>query len=155
MSQLAKFDFRIAPNQQFDATIKIPKDDRGAIHGLVVDECNKPIEDAVVKLYEVEGKWDCKKTDCRKLCPLTHTFTDECGHFLFGPLCANKSYCVKIWVNDVCVTKDFAECKRDCGCLKAKPCDCARDNDKPDDCRCERNGDCGKCEEKHDPCKRC
>lgn len=135
MSQLAKFDFCITPNQQLDATIKLPKEDRGVIHGQVIDECNKPIEDAVVKLFELDCKWDGKKPGCQKMQPITHTFTDECGQFLFGPLCANKFYFVKIWVNDVCVTQDHVEFKRDCSCIHPRPCceECCN----PSECKCE------------------
>ncbi len=140
MSQLAKFDFRVAPNQQLDAVFKIPQDNRGVIHGQVIDECNKPIEDAVVKLFEFDnkwdGKWDCKKPECQKMHPLTHAFTDECGQFLFGPLCADKHYFIKIWVNDVCVAKDFVEFKRDCDCIKSAHCECYEEP-KNDGCKCD------------------
>lgn len=93
-SRLIKFKFKPEENEQMEAIIKIPKESRSIIHGIIKNSNDKLIENAVVKLYETTKSQ-------KKLKPLTHTFTDECGQFIFGPLCSNKQYVIKIWINDV------------------------------------------------------
>ena len=83
-----------ATGKQFDLDIIVPDDGRDVIYGVVRDCHKDPIKDAVVKLIEV----DCR-TQERK--PISHTFTDEYGQFVFGPLCSNRDYEVQIWVNRV------------------------------------------------------
>ena len=64
--------------------------------------------------------------------PVSHTFTDEHGEFVFGPLCPGKEYAIDIWVNDVKHFKVCTKGHREGDCLKGKPhdkCDCFR-NDK-------------------------
>lgn len=92
--------FKVCPkeNEQIEATIKIGSDKRSVIHGVVVNHCNKPVKDAVVKLLIMEDP-----KDPSELCPITHAFTDEFGQFLFGPLCPNKCYVIKVWYNEVCI----------------------------------------------------
>jgi len=118
MSQLARFDFCIEPNQQLDAVIKLPKEERGIIHGIVLDQDDHLVEGAVVKLFEVGKKCDDK---C-KCIPITHTFTDRCGQFVFGPLCVGKLYAVKIWANDVCQTAEEVDLHQEKSCLKYQEC---------------------------------
>ena len=139
MSQMIRYDFCIAPDEQLDVVIKLAKEARGVIHGVVLDDCGKPVKDAVVKLFEVDcDKHDCDKCDkdekksC-KLIPLTHAFTDDCGQFLFGPLCAHRHYAVKIWVNDVCQEEQFVQASFQGECLKFHACD--------DDCVCKDHMD--------------
>lgn len=81
-------------NQQIEAVIKLPKEDRAVINGTVVDSNGNPVVDAVVKLFQiVEG--------CKLPVPLTHTFTDEFGQFLLGPLCPCKRYMIKVYKDNI------------------------------------------------------
>ena len=41
------------------------------------------------------------KEKCCELVPVTHTFTDECGQFILGPLEADNHFVIKIWHNGV------------------------------------------------------
>ena len=90
---LVKFNFKTRPNEQIEAVIKVPEEVRSVIHGIVKNFKGEFVKDAVVKLLEVEHY---TLTKC-KVKPLTHTFTDECGQFLFGPLEPCKEYMIKIW----------------------------------------------------------
>jgi hypothetical protein len=95
-ARLVKFDFVPKENEQIEAVIRIPEEKRSVIHGIVKDWRNKVVKDAVVKLFEVVGSGNSNA-----LKPITHTFTDEYGQFLFGPLCAYKKYVIKVWFDDV------------------------------------------------------
>ena len=75
-------------NEQIDAVIQIGRENRSCLYGTIIDECGKPVVDAVVKLLKV-----CDKG----IIPLTHTFTDCYGQFLLGPLCPNEKYMLKIY----------------------------------------------------------
>ena len=44
----------LAAGKQYDLDITISKDRRTVIYGIVKDDCGDPIEDAVVKLVEVD-----------------------------------------------------------------------------------------------------
>ena len=109
----------IERGKQYDLDITLPEDNRNVIYGIVRDCYKDPICDAVVKLIEVECKLG---KDIRK--PVSHTFTDENGEFVFGPLCANRLYEVEIWVNNVKHAKICTECKRKGECLKGVEMDC-------------------------------
>jgi hypothetical protein len=111
--KLVKFNFVPGENEQIDAIIRVPKEPRSIIHGLVVDEHNKPLKDAVVKLYKQKNCDDNKSLE-----PLTHTFTDDNGNFIFGPLCPDIKYTIKIWVDHVkikelIVKPHFHDCEND------------------------------------------
>lgn len=81
-------------NEQIEAVIKLPEERRAVIHGTVLDENGNPVADAVVKLLQVvEG--------CKLPCPLTHTFTDQYGQFLLGPLCPCKKYMLKVYKDNI------------------------------------------------------
>ena len=82
--------------KQFDLDITLPEDNREVIYGVVKNCYKEPVEDAVVKLIEIV--YECGRKE-RK--PVTHTFTDKYGQFVFGPLCANKFYEIEIWANKV------------------------------------------------------
>jgi hypothetical protein len=122
----------IENGKQFDIEVKVPKDNRNVAFGIVKDEYGDVIPDAVVKLIEVEkmmGKEDRK--------PVSHTFTNENGEFVFGPLCPDRSYELQIWVDRVkhikichvvnpkrshCLKGVKAECKKhEMGCGPALP----------------------------------
>ena len=94
---------------------------------------------------------------------MSHTFTDEHGEFVFGPLCANKFYEIVIWVDEVKHCKICTSCKHEGRCLQGiklecppcdmhhkKPCDKHENNtcEKPCDDFCEKH--CDRPEEK--PC---
>ena len=104
-----------ASGKQFDLDITIPEDNRNVIYGIVRDCCKEPVCDAVVKLIEVDKH--CKED--RK--PISHTFTDKHGEFVFGPLCSDKCYSIEIWANLVEHIKICAKCHREGKCLKGIP----------------------------------
>lgn len=122
---VVKVDGFSEKGKQFDLDITIPEDNRNVIYGVIRNCYKEPVEDAVVKLIEVcfeHGKKESK--------PVSHTFTDKDGEFVFGPLCPDKSYEVQIWVNEVKHVKICAECGRHGKCLKGVKLDC----DRPHDC---------------------
>ena len=107
----------ISNGKQFDIDITLPKDKRNVIYGTIKDDCKEPIKNAVVKLIEIVFGKDGMK----KRIPISHTFTDQYGEFVFGPLCPDKEYTIDIWVNDVSNYKFTAICKHQGECLKGKP----------------------------------
>lgn len=113
-------DGHIAAGKQFDLEIILPEDNRSVLYGVIRDCYKEPITDAVVKLIEVD--YDCGK-EVRK--PVSHTFTDKDGEFVFGPLCPDKKYDIQVWVNRVKHIQICSKCHRDGKCLKGikvKPC---------------------------------
>lgn len=107
--------------KQFDLDITIPCDNREVIYGIVRDCFKEPVCDAVVKLIEVvceHGKEERR--------PVSHTFTDKDGEFVFGPLCPNKVYEIQIWVNRVKHVKICAKCEHEGSCLKGIDIDCCK-----------------------------
>lgn len=82
--------FKTGYNQQIDAVARLPKETRSCIFGTVLDSAGQPVADAVVKLLQVVD-------NCDYPVPLTHTFTDDNGQFLLGPLCPNTTYMLKIY----------------------------------------------------------
>ncbi len=117
----------IENGKQYDVEVKVPKDNRNVIFGVLKDDYGDPIEDAVVKLIEVEkmmGKEERK--------PVSHAFTDEDGEFVFGPLCPNRSYDLQIWVNRVKHVKICRVCKpKKQECLKGIKLECKKE-DRPE-----------------------
>lgn len=117
--------------KQFDIDVTLPEDNRNVIFGTIKDCYKEPVKDAVVKLIEIVIK------DGRKeRVPVSHTFTDKYGEFVFGPLCPDKKYAIDIWVNDVRHFKFTAVGHREGECLKgmkAINCDCERLDHKPCD----------------------
>ena len=114
---------------KFDIDITLPQDNRNVIYGTIRNNYKEPIKDAVVKLIEII----IGKDGMKKRIPVSHTFTDEYGEFVFGPLCPDKVYAIDIWVNDVRHYKLSAICNRDGNCLKGKPvqvCGCVKNEDK-------------------------
>ncbi len=98
--KLKRIDLKVKEGEQIDLNIKMTKEKRSLIHGVVVDESKKPIEDASVLLFK---NMPCDPCDLK---PITHTFTDDCGQFVFGPLDPDEEYTIKVWVNGVCIV-DF------------------------------------------------
>jgi len=103
----------IEAGTQFDLEVVLPKDDRDAIFGVIKDFYREPICDAVVKLVEIEF---CDGKKIRK--PVSHTFTDQDGAFVFGPLCPDRKYEILVWANKVNNVKLCAKCNREMDCLK-------------------------------------
>jgi len=128
---IVKIDGFAEKGKQFDLDITIPEDNRNVIYGVIKDCYKDPVEDAVVKLIEVSFEHGKKE---RK--PVSHTFTDKDGEFVFGPLCPDKSYEVQIWVNEVKHVKLCAECSKHGRCLKGVKLDCDKHpgcgNDNPE-----------------------
>lgn len=123
----------IETGKQFDLDLKLPEDNRNVVYGIIRDCHGKPVTDAVVKLVEV-----CQ--DYRK--PVSHTFTDKEGEFVFGPLCPHKSYSIEIWVNRIKHVKICKTCDREGKCLKGVDLHCDREPKEPemkieDDCMCD------------------
>lgn len=112
----------LATGKQFDLEITLPEDNRSVIYGIVKDCYQDPVCDAVVKLVEVVC--ECGKEERR---PVSHTFTDENGEFVFGPLCANRFYEIEIWVDHVKHCKICKKVERDVKCLKGIKMDCKHD----------------------------
>ena len=169
-----KVDGVLAAGKQFDLDITIPEDNRTVIYGIVKDCYQEPVCNAVVKLIEVVC--DCGKEERR---PVSHTFTDESGEFVFGPLCANRFYEIEIWVDRVQHCKVCTKAEREGKCLKGVKLDCKNECKKPchkddyedkckeykeyDDCKehkcCKEDKDCKKeeykkCEYKDDKCEK-
>lgn len=127
----------IAEGKQFDLDIVLANDHRDVIYGIVKDCFKEPVRDAVVKLVEVDFKVGKKE-----LKPVSHTFTDEEGEFVFGPLCPGKKYAIQIWKDDVKHIKVCAKCHHEGKCLKGIKLDCDDYNPCDSDC----NQPCENCE---------
>ena len=148
----------LATGKQFDLDITLPEDNRTVIYGIVKDCYQDPVKDAVVKLVEVVC--ECGKEERR---PVSHTFTDKDGEFVFGPLCANKLYEIEIWVDRVKHCKVCVCGKHEGKCLKGVELECppCKESKKHDDKPCDEHDDkhCDKhCDEHHDktcdrPCR--
>ena len=108
----------IETGKQFDLDLRLPEDDRNVVYGIIKDSKGNPVEDAVVKLVEVSR---------RERKPVSHTFTDKEGEFVFGPLCPNKSYSIEIWVNRVKHVKICKTCEHTGKCLKGVDLNCEPD----------------------------
>lgn len=120
-------------NEQIDAVIRISKEKRSVLYGRVVDECGRPVSDAVVKLLKVDEK-------CGKIEPLTHTFTDRFGQFLLGPLCPCQKYILKVYKDNV--LRSYESLNESCNdsnwCIgRDRRCD-ERDTNRCDRCDCCR-----------------
>jgi len=113
---------QIKPNEEIDLCVVLEKEDRAAIHGVVKFPNGKPVEGAVVKLFKLKREYKTYEMKCEKkfedkcddryekeyekhdkchekeceLIPVTFTFTDECGQFLFG-VESEKDYVIKVF----------------------------------------------------------
>ncbi len=141
----------IASGNQYDIEIVIPEDNRDVIYGVLKDCFKKPICDAVVKLIEVENKHGKK---IRK--PVSHTFTDSEGEFVFGPLCPHKKYEIQFWANRVNHIKMCAKCTHEGDCLEGVKLDACKDLFDEDPCDKPCNKPCTDICDKpfEDPCSK-
>jgi hypothetical protein len=98
--ELKKIDLQIKDGELLDVNVKMNKEKRSVIHGVIVNEDNKPFEDATVVLFKKECGDNCD------LKPISYSFTDNCGQFVFGPLEPDKEIVLKVWVNGACIV-DF------------------------------------------------
>jgi len=112
----------IEKGKEFDIEINMPEDNRGVIYGIIRDCFSEPVDDAVVALVEVSHEHGKKER-----MPVSHTFTDDHGEFLFGPLCPDKSYEILFWANKVKHVKICANPVRKGKCLKGVKLDCPKD----------------------------
>ena len=146
MHPIVDVDGFIANGKQFDLDITLANDHRDVIYGVVKDCFKEPVKDAVVKLVQVEYKYGK-----RELKPVSHTFTDKEGEFVFGPLCPDKKYAIQIWKDDVKHIKICVKTHVNKDCLKGVDIDCDKHDDfKPcdmhDDKHDDKNHDKDKCE---------
>ena len=109
----------ISNGKQFDLDITLPEDSRDVIFGTIKNVFKEPIKDTVVKLIEIDFGRDGR----RKRIPVSHTFTDEHGEFVFGPLCPGKKYAIDIWVSDVRHYNMEFKGHHEGKCLKGLPCE--------------------------------
>lgn len=130
----------IETGTQFDLEVVLPRDNRDAIFGVILDCFKQPVAHAVVKLIEIEF---CNGRRIRK--PVSHTFTNRAGEFVFGPLCPDKKYEILVWVNQVKNVKICAKSNHEMECLKGTcmdKCDfdveCEKDKDN-DKCECDKD----------------
>lgn len=142
----------VSGGKQFDLDITLPEDNRDVIYGVIKDCFKEPVRDAVVKLTEIV--YDCGKEERR---PIGHTFTDEEGEFVFGPLCPDRHYALQIWANTTKKIKICAKCHHEGKCLKGEKhekCDCFIDDEKHDhkEDKCDWDKDDKKHECKEDKC---
>lgn len=115
----------IETGKQFDLEINLPEDERNVLYGIIKDFYGNPVDNAIVKLIEIV----CEKgEEVRK--PVSHTFSDQYGEFVFGPLCPDRKYAIDIWANKVKHIKCCTKCHHRAKCLKGIDIDCC-DNDKP------------------------
>ncbi|MFA6939938.1 MAG: hypothetical protein WCQ54_03010 [Clostridiaceae bacterium] len=86
--------FKINPetNKGYQRKFVIKEDNRAIIDGIILDNDNNPIADAIVKLYIMN-----KETDILE--PISYTFSDEYGEFAFGPVNTANNYLIKVWHN--------------------------------------------------------
>ena len=127
-----KVDGFIEKGKQFDIEINLPEDRRNVIFGVIKDCFKEPVEDAVVKLIEV-----CNEFGKIEKRPVSHTFTDKDGEFVFGPLCPDKQYEIQFWADKVKHVKICAECKHQGKCLKGTKLECYKEEKKSEfeDCK--------------------
>ncbi len=136
---VVEVDGVIEKGKQFDLDISLPEDHRDVIYGVIRNCFKEPVSDAVVKLIEVDCRFG--KEERR---PVSHTFTDKNGEFVFGPLCPGKEYAIQIWVDDVKHVKVCAKCFHEGKCLKGEKLDKCDFDMKP--CKDDKKTCC--CEEK-------
>ena len=125
----------IEKGKQFDLDITLPDDNRNIIFGTIKDCYGEAVIDAVVKLIEVYEKYG--KIE-RK--PVSHTFTDDNGEFVFGPLCPHRKYAIDIWSNHVHHVKICEVCNKQTKCLKGISLDCddkCKADYKETECECK------------------
>jgi hypothetical protein len=119
MSQVAEFNLYVGESQCIDATFQLPPETRSVVRGVVIDCCGNPIENAVVTIME-EDVCECGEamTQASSNHPtlrlIAQAFTDHCGQFFIGPICADREYRIMVWVNNICQCEQELEFRVDC-----------------------------------------
>lgn len=90
MGSYTSFYFKAGEGEQISTAVRSGTDSRSAIVGRVLDGADRPVPDALVLLFETSEATE-------ELLLVAHTFTDDAGHFAFGPLSANLLYLIKIY----------------------------------------------------------
>ena len=85
-----RFAFTPGQSERGEAVVTVPKEQRAIIHGTVFDMDGARVPDAVVRLFGGDTPEH-----------VADTFTDADGEFVFGPVEAEKSYIVKVYVSGV------------------------------------------------------
>lgn len=83
------FYVKPAANELVETTVHIQPDPRPALVGTVLSE-KRPVQDALVAIY-LSGGQDAPDQ------PVGSLYTDELGHFAFGPLEPQKLYQVRVF----------------------------------------------------------
>ena len=135
-SPIVKVDGFIEKGKQFDVEILLPEDNRNVIYGVIKDCYNEPVEDAVVKLIEVKHEYGKKER-----APVSHTFTNKAGEFVFGPLCPDKIYEILFWADRVKHIKICKQAQHQGNCLKGIHLDCDDDFHDCKKCDCKKDDD--------------
>ncbi len=76
--KLHRTDIKLNQGEELDLSIVLKPEKRSAIHGTVRFPNGEPAKNAIVKLFKKDNNDPCK------LIPITFTYTDEYGQFLFG-----------------------------------------------------------------------
>lgn len=76
---------QLCENEEREIPVELEEEKGAAIHGVVKFPDHTPVKGAVVKLFKKvpHDQNHCDKHHC-DLIPVTFSFTDECGQFLFG-----------------------------------------------------------------------
>ena len=90
--QISIIDGHVQVGRNFEAEISLPEDNRDSIYGIIKDRHGRAVEDAVVKLVEI------RRGERR---PVSHTFTNAAGEFVFGPLCPTRQYEILFWASEL------------------------------------------------------
>ena len=106
--KLRRVDLKLCPNEERELTVTLQHEKRAAIHGVVKFPEGAPVKGAVVKLFKKCGN-PCE------LIPITFTFTDECGQFLFG-VESGVDYVVKVFffIPEKCEKREYE--RKECDC---------------------------------------
>lgn len=109
--KLKKVEVKLEANEEKELCLVLKQEKRAAIHGVVkFPGGNKPVKNALVKLFK---KKSCDPCD---LCPVTFTYTDECGQFLFG-VDSCVDYVIKVfYYKSECIETEKCEDNDDCDC---------------------------------------
>ena len=89
MNLYQSFYVKPAANELVETTVHIQPDPRPALLGTVLSG-RKPVQDALVAIY-LSGGSDAPDQ------PVGSLYTDELGHFAFGPLEPQKLYQVRVF----------------------------------------------------------
>ena len=102
MSNNIAFEFKCNLDEDIELIIHLPKINKTIIDGFVKDKNNKIIRGAFIKLYTVS-----KKDNSCSSCPLSATYSDRHGYFLFSPINIGKNYLIEIWFNKKKINEIF------------------------------------------------